>query len=353
MNKTLQNWLSKLAVVVLLFAAIYIFLKLEPIWAPIFKVFLAVFIPFFIAAFITYLLYPIIEFIHRLGIPRSLAVLIIYILFFGGVGFGIFKVSPYALKQLRELNEHLPQLADTYQMWIKEFYEHTSDLPETVHTRFEEWLQTIEVYIGNIITKIIMGLKVLLNSMFTLLVIPFLVFYMLKDMEVIYKAIWYLTPRKWREPGKKLMKDIDISLGNYIRGQFFVCLSLAVIAILAFWGIGMPYPILLGIIIGITDIIPYFGPILGAVPVVIIASTISIKILIIAIGIVLVLQFIEGNILGPLIVGKSLRIHPILIILALFLGGEIGGIIGLILAVPVFAVIKVILLHLRDHMIKC
>lgn len=118
---------------------------------------------------------------------------------------------------------------------------------------------------------------------------------------------------------------------------------------LALWLAGMPYPIILGIIIAITDIIPYFGPILGAVPVIFIAFTISVKMVLIVAGIMLVLQFIEGNILGPLIVGKSLHIHPALIIMAPLAGGEIGGVAGLILAVPVFSIMKVIIVHIRNH----
>jgi predicted PurR-regulated permease PerM len=346
------NWLLQIAIVLLLFLCGYVFLKLEPIWRPIVDVIFTILIPFLIASFITYLLHPIVENLHNRGIPRSLAILIIYLLFFGGIGYGFYKAIPYAIEQLKELNRQLPYLSNTYQIWIREFYEHTSDLPEAIHTRFELWLYSVEEYVNNLISVILNSIKNVLDSFFVILIIPFLVFYMLKDIGLIHKAIWYLTPRTWRETGRKLIRDIDVSLGNYIRGQLFVCLLIAVLATIAFWIAGMPYPIILGVIIGVTDIIPYFGPFLGAIPVVLIASTISIELVIIVLSIILVLQFIEGNVLGPLIVGKSLHIHPIMIILALLIGGEVGGIVGLILAVPIFAVLKVVILHLRTHMIK-
>jgi predicted PurR-regulated permease PerM len=112
----------------------------------------------------------------------------------------------------------------------------------------------------------------------------------------------------------------------------------------------MKYPLLLGFIIGITDIIPYFGPVIGAIPAVIIAATISNKMILIVIIIIFGLQFIEGNLLSPIIVGKSLHMHPIMIMAALLLGGEVGGVIGLLIAVPILAIIRVVLLHVKTHL---
>ena len=120
----------------------------------------------------------------------------------------------------------------------------------------------------------------------------------------------------------------------------------------ALWFYHVPYALLLGVIIGVTNIIPYIGPIIGAVPAAIIAATISIKLVITIVIIIFVLQFLEGNVLSPLIVGKSLHIHPLFIMLALLLGGEFGGVLGLILAVPILAVVKISILHIRSYTLK-
>ncbi|WP_257346216.1 AI-2E family transporter [Pseudalkalibacillus decolorationis] len=341
--------LVRLGIVLLILLCGLVILKLRPFWHPVLDVILTIFVPFLIAIFITYLLHPIVEGLHKRGFPRSLAVLIIYFTFFGGIGFVIVKSVPYLVIQLKDLGEQLPTLSNTYQHWIKEFYDHTDHLPETVHTEFENILDSVEDYLYALITSIVGVLKSFWSNLFTWIVIPFLVFYMLKDIEQINKLARAVTPRKWRKPGKKLLKDIDLSLGNYIRGQLTVALILSILAIGAFWTAGVPYPVILGVIIGITDFIPYFGPILGAVPVALLAATVSINKLLIVIGILFVLQFVEGNILGPLIVGKNLHIHPIGIIFALLVGGEIGGIVGLIIAVPLFAVGKVLFIHARNH----
>lgn len=148
------------------------------------------------------------------------------------------------------------------------------------------------------------------------------------------------------------LHDVDRSLGSYIRGQLTVCTIIGLLATVSLWLAGIRYPLVLGVIIGITNIIPYFGPVIGAFPAIIIAATISVKMVFLVIIIIFGLQFIEGNILSPLIVGKSLHIHPVLIILALLIGGEIAGVVGLILAVPVFAVLKVTITHISSHFIK-
>lgn len=114
----------------------------------------------------------------------------------------------------------------------------------------------------------------------------------------------------------------------------------------------MKYPLLLGFIIGVTNVIPYFGPIIGAIPAVIIAATLSGKMVIISLVIIFILQFLEGNILSPFIVGKSLHMHPLFIMFSLLAGGEIGGILGLILAVPILSISKVAILHAKDHFVR-
>ena len=350
--KTQWKWLIRLGYVLLVCLILYVLMKLSPFWQPILKVVLVVLTPFIISSFIAYLLHPIIEKTHDAGLPRPIAILIIYILFFGGIGFALYKGTPVMINQLKELSENFPRVAETYRQWIFQIHHSTSNWPEGVHQRVDGMFAEFEGMIGVLIQKIINGIKTILNSFFILIVIPFIVFYILKDFQEVKKAVWYMTPRKWRNGGIAFLSDVDKSLGNYIRGQLLVCLIIGLLATVSLWLAGMKYPLVLGIIIGITNVIPYFGPIIGAFPAVIIAATISVKMVIIVIVIIFGLQFIEGNILSPLIVGKSLHIHPVLIIFALIVGGEIAGVLGLILAVPVFAVLKVTVMHVTTHFIK-
>ncbi|HEX6923359.1 MAG TPA: AI-2E family transporter [Bacillales bacterium] len=343
------EWLVRLSIILLLFLCCYLLIKLAPLWRPVLEVIWSVLTPFFIAALFTYLLHPVVEGLHRRKVPRPLAILLIYVFFFGALGYGIIKGIPYLIEQLKMLGQQIPDFVDMYRHWIYEFYDRTSDMPETVHDRFRDFLQSVESYVSDLITGIIQVLKGLAKSIFTFLVVPVLVFYFLNDFPRIKKTTASIVPEKWHARGTRMLADIDESLGGYIRGQFFVCFVLGVIATFSFWLLGVPYYVLLGVVVGITDLIPYFGPILGTIPAALVAATVSWKMLIFVVVLIFVLQFIEGNLLSPFIVGKSLHMHPIMIIFALFLGGEVAGLIGLLLAVPAFAVARVIFLHLRGH----
>ncbi|WP_071395862.1 AI-2E family transporter [Bacillus tuaregi] len=348
MNISLK-WYYRLGFLLLFMIVLFIFIKLQPIWLPIIKVIFKILFPFIVAAFITYLLHPLIERIHEGGLHRGLAVFIIYFLFFGGVGYAFYKGLPEFIKQLKDLAESIPELTNQYMYFVDSIQKKTAAWPDGIQERVNGGIVSIEQRLAAILTNVINSILELVGSIFTIAIIPFISFYMLKDYLLIKKAVWYLTPRNWRQGGLLLLRDIDKSLGSYIRGQTLVCVMIGTISALLFWFFHMKYPLLLGLIIGITNIIPYFGPVIGAVPAVIIASTISVKMMIITVCIIFSMQFLEGNILSPLIVGKSLHMHPLVIMLALFGGGEIGGIPGMILSVPILAVIKVGLLHTKKH----
>ncbi|EIJ78981.1 hypothetical protein PB1_15524 [Bacillus methanolicus PB1] len=347
-----MKWFYRLGFLLLLFIVIFVFIRLQEVWIPVIKIVLSVLTPFIIASFITYLLHPVVEKLHETGLHRGVAIVIIYILFFGGAGFTLYKAIPAIILQLKDLTEHAPEVAEQYRTWIEKIHSKTHAWPNGFQERIDSSILAVEKTLDQILSKTVNSLVKIVNSLLMIAIIPFITFYMLKDYDVMKKAVWYLTPRKWRQQGILFLRDVDKSLGGYIRGQMLVCAIIGSCAALLFWFAGIKYPLLLGIIVGLTNVIPYFGPIIGAVPAVIIAVTMSVKMAVIAIIIVFSLQFLEGNILSPLIVGKSLHMHPLMIIFALLSGGEIGGILGLILAVPVLAVLKVALLHAKDHMIR-
>ncbi|MGM7721019.1 AI-2E family transporter [uncultured Metabacillus sp.] len=347
------KWLVRITILLLGLLTIYVFFQLHNLWDPFFLMFKAIFIPFLISGFITYLLHPVIEKLHKTGVPRSISILVIYFLFFGIIGYGFYRGIPVLVTQLRDLSENFPQFSTTYKNWIDSIHVQTNSWPDGIHDRIDLMFQETEEWLASMIENIINSLKGIFDYLLLLAIIPFLVFYMLKDYEQVKKAAWYLTPRKWRKEAIQFLKEIDHSLGSYIRGQLFVCFIIGSLAFLLLWFFKVRYPLILGLLIGITNIIPYFGPVIGAVPALIIAATMSTETVLFVIAIILSLQFLEGNILGPFIVGKTLHMHPIIIMLALLAGGEIAGVIGLMLAVPIVVILRVILVHIvqlrRQH----
>ncbi|MGR3207599.1 AI-2E family transporter [Bacillus glycinifermentans] len=344
LKKPLQllMWIS---IFMLFFLTVYIFLQLRTIWEPVSLLLKSILIPLAIAVFITYLLLPIVEKIHQAGVPRTLSILIIYLLFFGGLGYGFYKGVPIFIKQLTELSEGIPVLAESYESMLDKLHDHTDAWPDGMHDRIDKFVNQAEAFAGSWAERTITSIRFVFDYMLVAAIIPFLVFYMVKDIDTMKKAVWYVTPASWRKRGSAFIRDVDDSLGDYIRGQLFVCLVVGLGAGLSFWLFGLPYPLILGLMVGATNVIPYFGPIIGAVPALMIAAALSTKLIIVVIATILTLQFIESNILGPLVVGKSLHMHPVVIMLGLLAGGELAGIIGMILAVPVMAVLKVMFAH--------
>lgn len=344
-----MKWFYRFGFLLLLLISLYVFLKIRFVWLPIVRIMMIIILPFLVGGFITYLLHPIVEKLHEKGLHRGFAIFLIYFLFFGGIAFALYKGIPAFIAQLRDLAESAPFLAEQYRSWITTLQSHTREWPNGLQEQLNEGIIGFEEKLDSLLQVMIDILLNFLNFALAILIIPFIAFYMLKDFPLIKRAVWYITPKKWRKQGIRFLRDVDESLGSYIRGQLLVCVIIGSLSATLFWIFHLKYSLLLGFIIGVTNVIPYFGPIIGAVPAVIIAATTSVKLVIITVVIVFGLQFLEGNILSPYIVGKSLHMHPLMIMFALTAGGEIGGIIGMILAVPVLAVLKVGIMHAKNH----
>lgn len=342
------KWLIRFVSLLVILLCGYVFLLLAPVWQPILTVTLRVLLPFIIAGVITYLLHPIVEQMKSIGIARPISILLIYFVLILIFAYLIIKVTPYIIEELKDLIENVPHLVNIYRELVSDFYKQTSMMPSGFRVKAEGWFTNIETIAAEGLVETVASLRGLVDNLLMIIIVPFLVFYLLKDFLLIEKTAWYFTPRKWRTTGRELLKNINISLGNYIRGQILVCIIVAIIATVGLLLIGMPYAVILGIFIGITNIIPYFGPIIGALPVAIIAFTESFHLVLLGLVVNFTIQLVEGNILSPLIVGKSLHIHPILIMFSLIVGAEVGGVLGLIIAVPVLAVIKVFVMHIRQ-----
>ncbi|GGE43034.1 AI-2E family transporter [Pullulanibacillus camelliae] len=346
---TTLDWMKKLAVLILIFLNCWFLLKLFPYILHGFDYLIRILAPFLIACLIAYLLHPLIEGLHKQGLPRPLAILVIYLLFFGAVIFACIKGAPIVIEELKSFAKQGPHLQEMYKDNVNHIYYATSDFPETLHDHFDRILGSLENGLNQLVKRIILWIQGLFKSIFTILLIPFIVFYLLKDFAGVKNWLNRHVPTRFRDSGRVLATEIDESLGSYIRGQLLVCLVVAIVSIIGLWILHIPYALLLGIFIGITDIIPYFGPVIGAVPALLVAVTLSMKKVIFVLLLILIVQFLEGNIFSPLIVGKSVHIHPIFIMLALVIGGDIAGVVGMLIAVPIFVILRVFIIHFMKY----
>jgi predicted PurR-regulated permease PerM len=340
-----KKWILILISIILLLVALYLILLIKPIIHYVWILIKGVLAPFFVAMIISYVLNPIVNRLSKRRVPRTAAVLLIYLVFVAAVTVILMNLIPMFLKQVQELNEHLPEMTVKAQGWYEDVNNHKW-LPDSVRDGINKALSELEKDIASLIGGMAGGIGTTIDVLFAAFIVPFLVFYMLKDFQMLERTALAVVPKEHRKATVKMLVDIDEALGNYVRGQFIVCMIVGGLAYLGYWLIGMPYSLLLASIVAIFNVIPYLGPFFGAAPAIIMASTVSFKMVLLVAGVNLVVQVLEGNVISPQVVGRKLHMHPLLIILVLLIGGELAGIIGLILAVPTYAVLKVVIDHL-------
>ncbi|MCI1856617.1 MAG: AI-2E family transporter [Sporolactobacillus sp.] len=340
-----MRWMKILTIILLLFLNGYLFYRLLPLLSVVLHFLLRVAFPFAVAGVIAYLLHPAVERCVRAHIPRTVAILGIYALFFGLVAFALFKGAPVLIHELRGLDDDFATYERLYHRNLDQVYGST---PEAVHDQINVAVRRVRRSIERISDRAMDWCSGVVQSVFTLLIIPFLAFYFLKDAQRIGRGALRLIPHKRRARAARLLSEMDRSIGNYVRGQLTVCGILAILASVGLWILKVPYPIVFGLFIGLTDLIPYFGPLIGAAPAVLMAATQSIYAAGGVVLMIILIQFLEGNLIEPLVVGKSADIHPLYIMLALGIGGEVAGIVGMLLAIPAFIVLRTCLHHLKS-----
>jgi len=339
-----SKWFAALVFALLSLGVLYMLILIWPVIAAVLGFLKTVLLPFVIALIVSYVLNPIVNALNRRKVPRTVAVLLIYAMFALSVTVVLMNVIPVFVTQLTELNEHLPEVTMRAQSMIIDL-NRNDFLPESIRMGINNALYEAEQQLAASIAGIVGRIGSTVGAVFVAFVIPFLAFYMLKDMQLIEKTVLTFVPTNHKRRMIRLVTDIDKALGNYIRGQFIVCVIIGLFAYVGYWMIGIPYPLLLAALVGIFNIVPYLGPFIGAAPAIVVASTVSLKMVLLVVVVNFACQILESNIVSPQVVGRSLHMHPLMIIFALLVGGELGGVVGLILAVPTFAVGKVIFHH--------
>lgn len=322
---------------------LYFIWLLRPLFAVLYRFLGTIFAPFIVAMIISYVLNPVVRMLGNRKVPRTVAVLLIYAVFLTSLAVILMNVIPMFIEQVEELSQRLPQITFQTQQLMNRW--DVGGVPGSIRMGMNNWFFQLEHRLAASIASLLDNLGTTLGVVFNAFIVPFLIFYMLKDFEAIERGILRILPRSHRKSIVTLLKDIDEALGNYIRGQLLVCVIIGVFAYIGYMVIGMPFALLLAGIVAVCNIIPYVGPFLGAAPALLMATTMSWKMVLLVLLVNVICQTVESNIISPQVVGRTLHLHPMFIIFALLVGGELGGIIGLVLAVPLFAVCKVVVQH--------
>jgi predicted PurR-regulated permease PerM len=307
--------------------------------------------PFILSIVLAYLLNPIVQIFERRKIHRIFSVIIVYLIFLGLILVFAFILVPRLLKDIKVLVANLPYYSQQFQSMVKSFQETyiNSNLPQSIKDVIDEGIINFQdlmiVTLQSILDSVVNAFSKILN----IIIVPVIVFYLLKDAEYFKKQSLLLLPKKHRTKAILLFRDIDNAFGKFIRGQIIVATFIGILTTTALTILDVKYAVFLGLFAGIANVIPYFGPLIGLIPTVIFALFDSVAKALYAGIAFIIIQQIESGILTPKIIGESVGVHPVYVILSLFIGGKLMGIVGMILAVPIYVAIKLTVRHLLRY----
>ena len=203
------------------------------------------------------------------------------------------------------------------------------------------------------IPDVAMGTKTLLSGVLRLILLPVVIFYVLDDKEAIINKIKIIVPDKYEDLFSVIFREVDVALSQFVRGRILMALFVGVATMITLFLMGIEFALIIGVLTFVFDIVPYIGPFIGFVPAVLIAFFKSpIKALWVAFLFVFI-QWLENNVIGPKILGSSIGLHPLVVLFSLIIGGGMFGVPGMIFAVPVIAVIKILYINiLREYKIN-
>lgn len=289
---------------------------------------------------IAYTLKPIQDVLIEKGIRSNYSALILVIGLFLGIILIATSLIPYLIKESSNIGSAIEEAGNYFQgLYYKLKPEGNNKI---IHTLFNTVNIRVNKGIVIILNKVIeLGAK-FSEDILAYLIIPIITYYFLCDNEYLKNKMILLCPIKSRVVIKKINKDVDRILGRYIITQFILCGLIFTLTFIILFFLHVKLPFILAILNGVFNIIPYFGPIFGAVPCIIVAFLTSTKTALYTTLWLYMLQLVEGNIISPKLTGKSVSIHPVGIIIILLIGEKFGGFLGMILAVPISVIIKVI-----------
>lgn len=342
MDKLLRTRFFSLMIVVITFLfLLYMIWLVQPVLAVLADMAGEVFLPFLLGVVMAYILHPIVDVLERRKMPRAVAVFLIFLTFLLVVAVALLHAIPVFYKQLLQLADDVPRLTQWYESWLREWESNKYFLPDTIQIGVDRVILQSKERMSQEISNLVTNAHHSLGKLLGYMVVPFIAYYFLKDMRAINKTCMLFVPPRYRKQAFILFRDINDALGKYIHGQILVALIVGGMAYVGYWLIGMPYPFVLALFVSVTNIIPFIGPLIGAIPAILVAFTISFQTVLWVILVNTIVQVLEGNILSPNIVGRTLHLHPLLIIFALLAGEAVAGIVGMIVSVPLIAVLKV------------
>src|SRR5499427_2066393 len=309
-------------------------------------------------AIFCYLITPLVDFFEfsirigrsRLRVPHTMAIIIVYLLMAGALAFTIEKVGPLLSDQLSSFFENMPNYAKQLDQYAKKlsampnryrlppgWQQSLTDAVNSTVTGLLDWLQRVAVKTVRLATYLLW-----------LVLIPVLGFFFLKDAKAISDRLLSSLPAAdMRYRVATFLNDVSEAMAGYIRAQLLACLIVGVVMGVGLWLLGLPYPLVFGVGAGLLEFIPLVGPFSLVAVAVLVASFHAWRHALLVFAFLAIYRVIQDYVIYPRLISRSVEVHPILVILAVLSGAELGGVVGVFLSVPVTALLIVCWRHWR------
>jgi len=314
-------------------------------------------LPFVLGSALAYLVAPLVDWVSaRLPTQvrgrrswRGLVVLAVYLLLAALLAGSLALMIPPIGAQVSVLAQRLPELAgklyaaapEIIRGWVNWYNQAMpTDVRAALQRLIAGWISSLLTLLQQGTFKTVEAAFRTLSFVLGLVVVPLWMFYILRDQPEIGAAFDRLLPPTYRDDVRNALALMDSVLGAYLRGQFLLCLSVGLMFTVGLLFLGIDFALLLGVVCGVFEIVPVLGPVLGAIPAVLVALATSPTQVLWVVVLALAVQQLENIFLVPQIQGMTVRLHPALVMLALVIGSELGGVVGVILSVPLTAVVR-------------
>lgn len=348
-DESLTRIIKILAIILLVLVILFMAIQFTDLWTWIFDAVKSVIVPVSLGYLIALIIFPLIKYLEKKGIgPRGLSLAIVLILMVALVFGTSYFLFPMIANEISNFFANdLPEITNYLTTDFRNDFPFGTEIYDAVYNYIVE-SDLINNFITDLFPSLISGVVSKISPIVTVVsVLPFLLIYYLLDYEMIGDRLRSIIPVKHEKNAAELGNRLNQTVGNYLRGQLLLMIAIGSVGTIVYKLIGLRYFYIFGIIVGITNIIPYFGAIIAAIPPILFAFIANATgevgpawYTVLAVN--LVLQFIEGNIFQPIIMGHAMEIHPLIILISILFFGSLFGTLGVVFASPIAASIRVL-----------
>ncbi|WP_461225090.1 AI-2E family transporter [Lacticaseibacillus suihuaensis] len=337
--------------VLLVLLVLWLFTKIGWVFTPITHFIGIVAPPFVFAGILYYMLNPIVNWLDRHKVNRNLAIGLVFLGVLALLVLAIVKLVPPIERQVTSMVNDWPTYWNAFNQWVTELNERQDLISQAdLNQLGEEIKAAVSGREGLIVTGTVTQIQNLVgvvgNVVITVGTAPIILFFMLKDGRKFPKLLLTVVPVKLRKSVGEMLHEMNEKVGSYVQGQLTVAMAVAIIFMIGYSVIGLRFALVLGLIAGPLNLIPYFGSALAMVPALIVGLMASPKMFLLVIVVFLCEWLLETQLISPFVMGSKLEMHPITIVVVLLTAGNMFGLAGVILGIPGFAVLRIIAVRL-------